>query len=223
MKALAVLVATTTLTCAANATVLFDNFTGAGAPNYTEETRGATYTFGTVLNSLAETSIEQIELRWRPNNDMTVFLGIWDSAIAGQRGSLDWTPVGNNLLYSQSIDVIGDPNGPLSYLTFANVDFTFGANRRYDIGIWGSEGSLIGSWDISNGCNGVNTVMGGFESINNNANIAGGGSDRGYACVDPHIRLLGGTQTQVSAPGTLALLGLGGLALAHASRRRRGA
>ncbi|MEO0424865.1 MAG: hypothetical protein AAF184_21190 [Pseudomonadota bacterium] len=220
MKALAVLMATTTLAGAANATILFDNFSGTGASNYREETRSATYTFGTVLNSLEETFVEQIDLRYRANNDMTVTLGIWDSGIAGTRGSLDWAPIGNNLLYTESIDVMGDPNGPLSYLTFANVDFVFGADRRYDIGIWGTEGSLTGSWDISNGCSGVNTAMGGFESINNNANIAGGGSDRGYACVDPHIRLFGGTQQQVSAPGTLALLGLGGLLLTRVSRRR---
>src|SRR5258706_9226100 len=83
----------------ASAVVIFDNFKGTGAANYTEETRGAANTFGTVVNSLAVTTIGEIALRWRPNNDMNVTLGIWDSELGGSFGSVNWSPIGNNLLY----------------------------------------------------------------------------------------------------------------------------
>ncbi|MGE0483467.1 MAG: PEP-CTERM sorting domain-containing protein [Gammaproteobacteria bacterium] len=205
----------------ANAVLIFDNFKGTNASNYTEETRNATRTFGTVLNSLQTTLVNDIRLRWRANDDMDVTLGIWDSMLGGTVGSLNWTPTANNLLYSQTISVVGNPGGPLDYLTFTGVDFTFQANHRYDIGIWGTNGTLLGSWDIHNGCDNVNTVQGGFESINSNANIEAGSSNEGYACVDPHIQLLRNDQGAVPEPLSLALVGLGLGAMGFVRRAAR--
>jgi len=211
--------ALTISTAPAQAAIIFDNFSGTGAPDYVEETRNATFTFGTVINVLNTTLVNDIALRYRINNDMDLTLGIWDSDLAGTFGSLNWTPVGNNLLYSQTMAVT--TTALLDYVTFANVDFTFQANTRYDIGVWGSTGSLLGSWDIDNGSGNINTVQGPFESINHNANIAPGSSNQGYAGVDPHIRLITDDVRAVPEPMTLALFGIGLVGVGLSSKRRK--
>ena len=94
-------------------------------------------------------------------------------------------------------------------------DSVLGLRNRYDLGILGSTGSLTGSWDIQNGCGNINTTQGGFESINRNANLTPTASNEGYACVDPHIRLL----ADVPEPSILALLGLGLLGLRFGRRK----
>ena len=92
----AALVAGMVATCLltpASATLIFDNFKGTGATIYVEETRPANLTFGTVLNSTATTTINQMEFRWRPNNDMDVTFYIFDSQLNGSFGSVNWSPI----------------------------------------------------------------------------------------------------------------------------------
>jgi hypothetical protein len=120
-----------------------------------------------------------------------------------------------NVLFSQtkSFSAVA---GPVDYYLVTDpFSFTFLPNHRYDIGIQGSTGDLTGSWDFKGGF--INTIEGGFESINLNANIFGGQSDFGYAGVDPHVRL-----STVPEPTSLAVFGIGAcFAGVGATRRRR--
>ncbi len=212
----------------ATAAFIFDNFKGTGAQNYVEEIRNANFTFGTVLNSTTATTIDRMEFRWRPNNAMDVTFYIFDSQLGGTFGSVNWTPIGNNLLFSQTKHFAA-PGGPVDYdLVTDPFSFTFQANHRYDIGILGSTGTLTGSWDIQNGGGNINTIQGGFESINRNANLSPSPSprsDAGYASVDPHVRLHTPNANAVPAPAglLLGLTGLPALGLAGWVRRRRAA
>jgi hypothetical protein len=213
LACMAVLVATAGQVQAA----VFENFKGTNAFGYSEETRSADLTFGTVLNSTTTTTINQMEFRWRPNVDMDVTFYIWHSSLGGSFGSVDWTPIGNNVLFSQtkSFSAVA---GPVDYYLVTDpFSFTFLPNHRYDIGIQGSTGDLTGSWDFKGGFFDINTIEGGFESINLNANIFGGQSDVGYAGVDPHVRL-----STVPEPTSLAVFGIGAcFAGVGATRRRR--
>ena len=207
----------------AQADVIFDNFKGVEAENYVEETRSGNLTFGTVLNSVAVTTITGIQFRWRPNTDMDVTFLIFDSELAGTYGSVNWVPVGNNLLFSQTKHYAAIA-GPVDfYLSTDPMTFTFLANHRYDIGIVGSDGSLTGSWDIQNGAGQINTTQGGFESINGNANltISPLASDAGYANVDPHIRLIAADVAAVPEPDALYLLAIGLAGMGYLARRRQ--
>ncbi len=195
----------------AHAGVIFDNFKGTGATNYFEETRNATFTFGTVLNSLNTTTVNEIQFRWRPNNDMNVTLFIADSELGGTFGSLNWAPIGNNVLFQETF-AVSAVIGPVDYyISTGPISFTFQANHRYDIALLGDTGTLTGSWDITNGSGNINTVQGGFESINANSNNDFGGSgpqsDAGYAGVDPHIRLLTNDVAGVPEPASVVLAG----------------
>ena len=81
----------------------------------------------------------------------------------------------------------------LDYIYSDLLSFTFEANHRYDIGISFDTGSAKGSWYFGGTCGtNVATAQGNFESIYGNANISGGRSDTGYACVDPHLLLITG-------------------------------
>ena len=199
------------------AAVIFDNFSGTSAENYNEQNRSVGFTWGTVLNVLSTTLVNDIALRYRANNDMNLTLGIWDSALGGQYGSLNWAPNGNTLLFSQKQSIT--TGATLDYITFSGVDFTFLENHRYDIGVWGDTGSLYGSWDYTNGSSNVNTAQGPFESINTNANIRPFSSDEGYAGVDPHIQLI--TTSTVPIPAAVWLFGSGLLGLIGIARRKK--
>lgn len=213
------------LAASASAGVIFDNFKGSNAANYTEEFRNGEYVFGTVLNSLSSTSINQIGVRWQVLEDSNVKFLIWESGLGGTYGSLNWVAGSNNVLFAQTKFFVADAT--LDYMYSDLLSFTFEANKRYDIGISLESGAAIGSWDIANGCNAVNTAQGGLESINRNANIGDyttPHSNLGYACVDPHIQLLGERPAtlaaEVSEPATGVMLGLGCCALILARRRR---
>lgn len=206
-------------TGSAQASIIFDNYKGPGASQYVEETRNANFTFGTVLNVTQTTTISGIEFRWRPNDDMNVTIGIFDSQLGGNFGSVNWSPVGNNLLFSQTLAVTAVA-GPVDYyISTGPMSFTFLAGHRYDIGLVGDAGTLTGSWDIQNGYGQINTVQNGFESINANANLTFSPfrSDYGYASVDPHIRL---SANAVPAPAGLVLAGLAAPALGLIRRRK---
>lgn len=222
LKKVALSISLTLAAASAQALVVFDNFKGTNATNYVEETRNANQTFGTVLNSLSTTTINLFGVRWKPNNAMTVKFNIWDSALGGQIGSLNWTPIGNNLLFSQTKSFGADAT--LDYMYSDIFSFTFQANHRYDIGIIFDTGSALGSWDVQNGCGQVNTIQGGFESINNNANIVNFGSPQsnaGYACVDPHIQLVSDARQNIPEPATAMLIGLGLLGMGIGRRSLR--
>jgi hypothetical protein len=207
----------------AHADVIFDNFKGVEAENYVEETRNGNVTFGTVLNSVAVTTITGIQFRWRPNMDMDVTFLIFDSELAGNFGSVNWVPIGNNLLFSQTKHYSAVAGSVDFYLSTDAMTFTFLANHRYDIGIVGSDGTLTGSWDIQNGSGNINTIQGGFESINANANLLSSplGSDAGYAGVDPHIRLIAADAAAVPEPDALYLLAIGIAGMGYLTRRRQ--
>ncbi|WP_161630580.1 PEP-CTERM sorting domain-containing protein [Pseudoduganella violaceinigra] len=213
------------LAATASADVIFNNFKGPNADAYTEEYREAEFVFGTVLNSLNDTTIKQIGVRWQLLQDTNVKFLIWESGLGGLYGSLDWPGGSNSLLYSQT--KFFTAGSSLDFIYSDPLSFSFEANKRYDIGIAFESGAAIGSWDVVNGCSAVNTAQGGFESINRNANISDYSSprsDNGYACVDPHIQLLGdrpqGSANEVPEGVTLALLPLGLVGMALVRRRR---
>ncbi len=208
-------------TVAAQATTIFENYKGAGATSYTEETRPATDTFGTVVNTTADITINKIEFRMTPLNDMNVTIGIFESELTGTFGSVNWTTTGNALLFNQTKFVAAPGGSTPDYdIVTDPFSFTFLANRRYDIVVVGDTGSMIGSWDIQNGDGSINTVQGGFESINQNSNnsLTPFASNVGYASVDPHIRLSSGV-APVPLPATLPLAAVAIAALGLIGRR----
>ena len=113
-------------------------------------------------------------------------------------------------------------SGVLGRLTF---DLTDGdgtpGNNTATVSGFATTGTLAGGGNI-------NTIQGGFESINRNANLSPSPSprsDAGYASVDPHVRLHTPNANAVPAPAglLLGLTGLPALGLAGWVRRRRAA
>jgi hypothetical protein len=150
-----------------------------GSSNLTAETREVrdeTLTFGTVLSTTPNVSIDQIQFGLQPKNDVTLY--ILESELGGSAGSVTWLPDGDGtILFKQFKAAATVSKPPANFLDIGSSSTTSSpANQRQNAG---SSQNPLGSG------NSLNNVQTGFGINNLTSPLGPGGS--GDVALDRHI------------------------------------
>ena len=145
------------------------------------EVRDETLTFGTVLSTTPDVSIDQIQFGLHPKNGMDITRYILESELGGSNGSVTWLADGDGTILFKKTKAAGATAKP-SAKFLANSpssSASSGGNQRQGTGL--GENSANGGSSLSN-------VQTGFGSINNLTNPLGPGGS-GDVALDRHVPL----------------------------------
>ncbi len=151
------------------AAILVDGSTQDGSSNQTEEVRDETLTFGTVLNTTPNISIDQIQFSLHPKGGMDVTFYILETDLGGAAGSVTWLPDGDGTVLIRQSKKTSAKTSPTDYFLVADP--------------LTSAGSPSSSRNSMSATGSINTTQGGLGSTNTPTNSLGPSGDGNVAFV----------------------------------------